>query len=571
MSDVKEVYKLWCDKAVLDADLIAELGSIKDNDDEINERFYKNLEFGTAGLRGIIGAGTNRMNVYTVNHATQGLASYLLEEYEDPCVAIAYDSRIKSDVFAKSAASVLAANGIKVYIFPELVPTPMLSFAVRRLKCKSGIIITASHNPSEYNGYKCYDPEGYQMTDEAAEKTYGYILKTDIFSDIKVMDFDSAVEQGLIEYIEPWLIEEFYANVKKCCLSLDICKSSGLKVIYTPLNGTGNKPVRHMLGEIGIEDVRVVPQQELPDGNFPTCPYPNPEKMQVFSLALEMAEKESADLLLATDPDCDRVGIAVKTDEGYKLMTGNEVGVLLSEYLLSRRIELGILPENPIIVKSFVTTNLVDKVCAKYGAETANLLTGFKYIGELITKLEKKGEEGRFVAGMEESYGYLVGSHARDKDAVVASVMICEMAAYYKAKGKSLYEVMQDIYAEHGMFLNVVDSFEFPGAAGMTKMADIMESLRQNPPEYLGGYMVLSVADYKSGIERDVLSGEETVIDLPASNVLAYKLESDNCVIVRPSGTEPKIKIYFTACSKDVESAKKIKSRLSESIKKYLD
>lgn len=571
MSDVKQLYELWCEKAVLDSDLVLELESIKGKDDEINERFYRNLEFGTAGLRGVIGAGTNRMNIYTVNHATQGLASYLLETYDNPSVAIAYDSRIKSDVFAKSAASVLAANGIKVYLFSELVPTPMLSFAVRRLGCKSGIIITASHNPSEYNGYKCYDPEGYQMTDEAAAKTYDYILKTDIFSDVLLSDFEQGVSEGKIEYIGQWLIDEFYQKVKKTCLSLDVCKSSGLKVIYTPLNGTGNKPVRHMLSEIGIDDVRVVPEQELPDGNFPTCPYPNPEKMEVFALALKMAEKEPADLLLATDPDCDRVGIAVKTDEGYKLMTGNEVGVLLTEYLLSRRAELGILPKNPIIVKSFVTTNLVDKVAAKYGAVTANLLTGFKYIGELITKLEKNGEAERFIAGMEESYGYLSGIHARDKDAVVASVLICEMAAYYKAKGKSLYEVMQDIYDEHGLFLNVVDSFEFPGAAGMTKMADIMQGLRDNTPEYLGGYMVLSVSDYKSSITRDVLSGEETVIDLPKSNVLAYKLESDNMVIVRPSGTEPKIKIYFTACSKDISGAKQIKERLSQSIAKYLD
>ena len=408
------------------------------------------------------------------------------------------------------------------------------------------------------------------MTDEAAAKTYEYILKTDIFADVKTMDFDKAVDEGLIEYIGQWLIDEFYENVKKCCLSLDICKKSGLKVIYTPLNGTGNKPVRHMLREIGIDDVRIVPEQENPDGNFPTCPYPNPEKMEVFTLALAMAEKEPADLLLATDPDCDRVGIAVNTDEGFKLMTGNEVGVLLSEYLLSRRIELGKLPENPIVVKSFVTTNLVDKVCAKYGAETANLLTGFKYIGELVTKLEGKGEQDRFIAGMEESYGYLSGIHARDKDAVVASVLICEMAAYYKSKGKSLYDVMQDIYAEHGMFLNVVDSFEFPGAAGMTKMAEIMDNLRNNPPEYMGGYMVLSVSDYLSSVSRDVLSGEETVIDLPKSNVLSYKLESDNSVIVRPSGTEPKIKIYFTACSDNKQKAMVIKERLSESIKKYL-
>ena len=570
MNNIDKLYALWKEKAVLDKDLIDELNAIEGKENEIEDRFYQSLTFGTAGLRGVIGAGTNRMNVYTVNQATQGLATFLLSEYENPSVAIAYDSRIKSDLFAKSAAGVLAANGVKVYIYKELVPTPMLSFAVRKLGCKSGIILTASHNPAEYNGYKCYDPEGYQMTDEAAEKTYQFIQKTDMFSDVKTMDFDEAMEKGLIEYIADEVYEEFYKSVENCCLSLEECKNSGLKLIYTPLNGTGNKPVRRVLSDIGIKDVRIVKEQENPDGNFPTCPYPNPEIRQVFEVGLEMAKEEPCDLLLATDPDCDRVGIAVNAGDEYKLMTGNEVGVLLAEYLLSRRKELGKLPENPVVVKSFVTTNLVDAVAKKYGAEVKSLLTGFKYIGEFVTMLEAKGEADRFIVGMEESYGYLSGIHARDKDAVVACALICEMAAYYKSKGKSLYEVMEDIYAEHGMYLNALDNYAFKGSSGMVKMGEIMDNLRNNPPEEIAGMKVLSVSDYKKSEKICKVTGEKTVIDLPSSNVLYYALENSCSVIVRPSGTEPKIKIYYTACAKNKEEAQKIKDVMSEEMKKYM-
>lgn len=570
MNDINKLYSLWCEKAVADPDLQAELAAVKGKDEEINDRFYRNLEFGTAGLRGIIGAGTNRMNVYTVGQATQGLASYLLDEYEKPTVAIAYDSRIKSTEFAKFAAAVLAANGIKVWFYPELVPTPMLSFAVRELHCKGGIIITASHNPAEYNGYKCYDPEGYQMTDEAAAKTYEFIQKTDIFSEIKTMDFDAAVESGLVEYITDDLVERFYSCVEKCCLSKDITAKTDLRVIYTPLNGTGNKHVRAMLERIGIKNVCVVKEQELPDGNFPTCPYPNPEIKQVFECAIKMTEHEKADLLLATDPDCDRVGIAVLNGGEYKLMTGNEVGVLLAEYLLSRRKELGILPKNAVVVKSFVTTDLVDAVAAKYGVSVKKLLTGFKYIGEYITELEAKGEADRFVIGMEESYGYLSGIHARDKDAVVASTLICEMAAYYKAKGISLYEKMQEIYKEHGYYLNRVISFEFKGESGMEKMAQIMETLRNDSLDSIADYKVLSISDYKKSETVDVVTGEKSLIDLPKSNVLAYALEKANGVIIRPSGTEPKIKVYFTARGNDKKSAEGIFSALSEDMEKYL-
>lgn len=571
MNDINKLYDLWREKAVLDKDLIDELISIDGKENEIEDRFYQSLTFGTAGLRGVIGAGTNRMNVYTVNQATQGLATFLLSEYENPSVAIAYDSRIKSDLFAKSAAGVLAANGIKVYFYKELVPTPMLSFAVRKLKCQGGIIITASHNPSEYNGYKCYDPEGYQMTDEAAEKTYEFIQKTDMFADVKTMDFDEGISKGIIEFIADEVYEEFYKSVESCCLSLEECRNSGLKLIYTPLNGTGNIPVRRVLSDIGIKDVRIVKEQEMPDGNFPTCPYPNPEIRQVFEVGLQMAKEEPCDLLLATDPDCDRVGIAVKAGDDYKLMTGNEVGVLLTEYLLSRRKELGLLPENPVVVKSFVTTNLVDAVAKKYGAEVKSLLTGFKYIGEFVTMLEAKGEADRFIAGMEESYGYLSGIHARDKDAVVACALICEMAAYYKSKGKSLYEVMEGIYAEHGMYLNALDNYAFKGSSGMVKMGEIMDNLRNNPPESIAGLRVLSVSDFKKSEKICKVTGEKTVIDLPSSNVLYYALENFCSVIVRPSGTEPKIKIYYTACAENREDAQKIKDVMSREMKKYME
>ena len=570
MNDVNALYKLWKDRADTDKDLQKELAEIEGKDEEILDRFYKNLEFGTAGLRGVIGAGTNRMNIYTVGQATQGLADYLNSEFENPSVAIAYDSRIKSDYFAKYAAGVLAANGVKVYFYPELVPTPMLSFAVRRLKCSSGIIITASHNPAKYNGYKCYDPRGYQMTDEAAQKTYDFILKSDMFEDEKYMDFEDGLADDMIDFIEDWLGDEFYKEVEKACISKEYCKDTDLKVIYTPLNGTGNKHVRYMLLKLGLDNVRVVKEQELPDGNFPTCPYPNPEIKQVFELAIEMAKEKGADLLLATDPDCDRVGIAVLDDGEYKLMSGNEVGVLLTEYLLSRRKETGTLPSDGIVVKSFVTTNLVDAVAKKYGAEVKNLLTGFKYIGELITQLEEKGEADRFIVGMEESYGYLSGIHARDKDAVVASALICEMAAYYKSKGKSLYDVMCDIYNEHGLYLNLLSNFAFEGAAGLQKMSEIMDNLRNNPPKEIGKLKVLAVSDYKTSKVTDTKTGEETAIDLPKSNVLAYTLPSSNCVIIRPSGTEPKIKIYFTACAKTKDEAEIIYEALKADMEEYM-
>lgn len=571
MNDINALYKLWCEKATADDDLLPELREIDGKDEEILDRFYKNLEFGTAGLRGVIGAGTNRMNIYTVNQATQGLADYLNSAFQNPSVAIAYDSRIKSDVFARSAAEVLAGNGIKVYIYPELVPTPMLSYAVRYYKCSSGIIITASHNPAKYNGYKCYDPNGYQMTDEAAAKTYDFIQKVDMFEGAKTVGFEEAVKAGTIEYVSDDVIESFYTEVLKARVNPGVCESAELSVIYSPLNGTGNKHVREILKRIGIADVQVVKEQELPDGNFPTCPFPNPEIKQVFECAIAMTESKKSDLLLATDPDCDRVGIAVLDNGEYKLMTGNEVGIMLTEYILSSLEEQGKLPKDPIVVKTIVTSQLVEEIAKSYGAQTADLLTGFKYIGELITNLEKDNETERFIVGMEESYGYLRGAHARDKDAVVASMLICEMAAYYKKKGISLYNQMQNIYNKYGMFLNTLLNFGFEGASGMQKMSDMMTTLRNNPPKMIAGQDVVSVADYKESKKTDMKSGETEEIKLPKSNVLSYKLPGGSGVIVRPSGTEPKIKIYITAVAKDRASAEKFTEEISADMKKILD
>ena len=560
--DINSLYNEWLEKATVDPDLIAELESIKGNDEEILDRFYRSLEFGTAGLRGVIGAGTNRMNYYTVCQATQGLADFLKKHFENPSVAIGYDSRIKSDYLSREAAKVLAANSVKVYLFEELEPTPCLSFAIRHFHTSSGIILTASHNPAKYNGYKCYNSNGYQMTDEEANETYEFIQKVDYFTGIKTMDFDEAVEQGLIEYMGDEVIDAFLDEVQKQCINPEIVKESNLKVIYTPLNGTGNKPVRKILDRIGVKDVHIVPEQENPDGNFPTCPFPNPEIRQSFECALKMADEIKPDLLLATDPDCDRVGIAVQDGNGgYKLMTGNEVGAMMLNYLLSQKAEKGTLTPESIAVKSFVSTDLAEVIAKKYNCSFKNLLTGFKYIGEVITQLEAQGKSDEFVMGFEESYGYLAGTHARDKDAVVASMLICEMAAYYKSKGMSLADVMDSLYDEFGYYFNVVESYTFEGASGMEKMAGIMDGLRQNAPSEFAGMSVTKTDDYKTSVSLNA-DGTTSVIELPKSNVLAYTLTDGNKIIVRPSGTEPKIKAYITAIGKDKESAQVIADRL---------
>lgn len=570
--DINALYNEWLQKATGDADLIAELEAIKGNDDEILDRFYRSLEFGTAGLRGVIGAGTNRMNIYTVGRATQGLADFLNKNYENPSVAIGYDSRIKSEYFSREAAEVLAANGIKVYIYDELEPTPCLSYAIRHFHTSSGIILTASHNPAKYNGYKCYNPKGYQMTDEEAEETYGFIQKVDYFTGIKKVDFDKAVEDGMIEYIGQDVIEMFLDEVQKQCINPDIVKQADLKVIYSPLNGTGNKPVRRILDRIGVKNVYVVLEQEKPDGNFPTCPFPNPEIKQVFELGLEMNKNIGADLLLATDPDCDRVGIAVPDKTGeLVLMSGNEVGAMLLNYILSQKKEKGILPETAIAVKSFVSTDIAEVIAKKFNCTFKNLLTGFKYIGELITNLEEQGRADDFVMGFEESYGYLAGTHARDKDAVVASMLICEMAAFYKTQGMNLVDVMNSLYDEFGYYSNVVESYTFEGAAGMEKMASIMDGLRSNPPKEIAGMPVVSISDYKTSTVTYTDSSPSERIDLPKSNVLAFSLENGNKVIVRPSGTEPKIKAYITAIGTDRQSADELAGVMVNAAGKFME
>ena len=569
--DINALYNEWLEKADADPDLKVELESIKGNDDEILDRFYRSLEFGTAGLRGVIGAGTNRMNVYTVGRATQGLADYLNDNYSSPSVAIGYDSRIKSDYFSRESAEILAANGIKVYIYDELEPTPCLSYAVRTLKASGGIILTASHNPAKYNGYKCYNSKGYQMTDDEAAQTYEYIKKVDYFTGIKKVDFDTALSDGKIEYIGEKLIESFLDEVQKQCLNPDVVKKADLKVIYTPLNGTGNKPVRKILDRIGVKNLYVVPEQENPDGNFPTCPFPNPEIKQVFELGLDMNKKIGADILLATDPDCDRVGIAVPYESGkLVLMSGNEVGAMLLNYILSQKKEKGLLTDNSIAVKSFVSTDLAEVIAKKYNCKFKNLLTGFKYIGELITNLEAEGRADDFVMGFEESYGYLAGTHARDKDAVVASMLICEMAAYYKTKNMNLVDVMNSLYEEFGFYANVVESYTFEGASGMEKMASIMDGLRANAPSKIAGYDVISVSDYKASKTVFTDGRAEEKIELPKSNVLAYGLIDGNKLIVRPSGTEPKIKAYITAVGKNRAQADSIAAKLIEAANEFM-
>ena len=569
--DIKKLYNEWLENAVEDKDLTAELESIKNNEDEIYDRFYTALKFGTAGLRGIIGAGTNRMNIYVVRQATQGLANYVLKKYGKGSVAISHDSRIKADLFMNEAARVLAANGIKVYITSELQPTPVLSYLVRYFKCQAGIMVTASHNPAAYNGYKAYGEDGCQMTDVAANTVYDEISKLDMFKDVKIADFDEAVSNGMIEYVDESVYDTYLEKVMEQQVNPGICEGADLKVVYTPLNGTGNKLVRKVLGKIGVKDVIVVPEQELPDGNFTTCPYPNPEIKEALAKGLELCEKEQPDLLLATDPDADRVGIAVKDYDGsYRLISGNEDGVMLTNYILSCKKASGKLPEKPVVVKTIVTTKLINKLCEKYDCELKNVLTGFKYIGEVILNLEKKHEENRYLFGFEESYGYLSGTYVRDKDAVVASMLVCEMAAYYKKQGKSLAEVIDGLYEEFGYYLNKTYSFEFGGAAGMHKMADIMTAIRDNTPKSIAGYDVVKVSDYLLKKETEIATGSAADIELPKSNVIALHLSGDNAVIIRPSGTEPKIKLYITSVGKNKTDATEICEKLVIASKEIL-
>lgn len=554
-------YKRWSVANLEDADLTAELEAIAGNEEEIKERFAVALKFGTAGLRGVLGAGSNRMNIYVVRQATQGLANWVKTQGGSQLVAISYDSRIKSDVFAKTAACVLAANGIRVRIYDALMPVPALSFATRYYKANAGVMVTASHNPAKYNGYKAYGPDGCQMTDEAANTVYAEIQKTDILEGAKMMSFEEGMAAGLIEYVGEDCKEALYAAIEACSVRPGLCKTAGLKLVYSPLNGSGLVPVTRILKDIGVDDVTIVPEQQYPDGNFPTCPYPNPEIFEALKLGLELAEKSGADLMLATDPDADRVGIAIKCPDGtYELVSGNEVGALLLDYICAGRIENGTMPENPVAVKSIVSTPMADAIAKHYGVELRNVLTGFKWIGDQIATLEAAGEVERFIFGFEESYGYLAGPYVRDKDAVIGSMLICEMAAYYRSIGSSIKERLEELYAQYGRYLNKVDSFEFPGLSGMDKMAGIMEGLRKEPLAEIGGYKVVKATDYQKP--------EET--GLPPANVLIYSLENGATVIVRPSGTEPKIKTYFTTLGKDLAEAQAQKEKLAEAIKPIL-
>ncbi len=551
---INQKYRLWREKAVKDPDIINELKLIENNEDAVSDAFYKDLEFGTGGLRGVIGAGTNRMNIYTVGKASQGLAEYVNSVNKSGKIAIAYDSRIKSKMFAETAASVFAANGIKVYIYKELMPTPMLSFAVRKLGCDAGVVITASHNPAKYNGYKAYGPDGCQLGLEAAEYVLSIMNKVDIFEDVKSIDFNNAVEDGKVEYIKDSVIED-YLNCVLACRAEPKADVKSLKVIYSPLHGTGNKPVRKILEKIGVENVTVVPEQELPDGNFPTAPYPNPEIKQAFECALRLAESTNPDLLLATDPDCDRVGIAINTGKDYKLLSGNDVGALLLDFVLSRRKENGTLPERPIAIKTIVTTELCRKIADNYECRLIDVLTGFKFIGEQITKLEEIGEENRFVFGMEESYGYLGGSYVRDKDAVIASMLICEMVAYYKEKGLLLTDVLEGLYKKYGYYFCSQKSFTCEGESGMKRIAGIMEALRNDIPESIANEKVIRADDYEKSTSFNLENGKTTKTELPVSNVLCYHLSDGSSLIVRPSGTEPKIKMYLSAVGKTEKEA----------------
>ena len=567
---MNEKYLEWISKDLEDKDLTAELESVKGNEEEINDRFYRDLEFGTGGLRGVIGAGTNRMNIYTVRKATQGVADFINRNYEHGSVAISYDSRIKSDVFAKEVARVCAANGVKAYIYPELMPTPALSFAVRELKCSMGVMITASHNPAKYNGYKAYGPDGCQITNETADAVLANILSVNEFDDVKTVGFEEALADGRISYIGSDVVESYYANVLKQSIHSEIVKTSGFKVVYTPLNGTGNKPVREILKRIGIQDVTVVKEQELPDGNFPTCPFPNPEIKQALELGMKYCEETGSDLLLATDPDCDRVGIAVKWNGDYKLLTGNEVGALLLDYVASQRIATGTMPKAPLAVKTIVTTDLCECIAKKYGIELLNVLTGFKFIGEQIGRMEQKGEEGNYIFGFEESYGYLAGTYVRDKDAVVASMLICEMAAFYSKQGKNLVEVLNSLYETYGYFLCTQQSFAFEGEQGMANMKKIMTALRSNPAKEIGPDKVLGFGDYIASVHTDMTTGEKTEILLPKSDVLMYELENGCKAVIRPSGTEPKIKIYYFVNRENEAAAREKEKELQQSFTKLL-
>lgn len=561
--DYIQEYKRWCELAKGDADVEKELSDIAADEAKIEDAFYRNLAFGTGGLRGVIGAGTNRMNIHVVAKASQGLADYIVKSFpeKDRKIAVSYDSRIKSDLFSKVAAGVFAANGIKVYIYSELMPTPCLSYAVRALHCAAGIMVTASHNPSEYNGYKVYGADGCQITTEAAKTILAEIEKLEIFADVKTGSFEQGLESGAIEYISDDIYTAFVGEVKKqSVLSENDQIDKNVAIVYSPLHGTGLKPVLRTLNESGYTNITVVREQEEPDGNFTTCPYPNPEIKEAMSLGMEYAERYNADLLLATDPDCDRVGIAVKTPDGeYRLLSGNETGMLLLDYICRKRTENGTMPQNPVFIKTIVTTDLAERIAAAYGVRTVNVLTGFKFIGEQIGLLEQQGKESSYIFGMEESYGYLSGGYVRDKDAVDGAFLICEMFAYYQTLGISLIDMLESLYKEYGYCLNTLHSYRFEGSKGFAKMQEIMRACRERITS-IGGKKVVKVLDYAQGLDG-----------LPKSDVLKFLLE-DNCsVVVRPSGTEPKLKIYLSVTGVSMQEAGDTERILVQDMDKYFE
>lgn len=552
-----EEYQRWLAADLQDADLSPELRKIQGNDEEIKDRFAVSLQFGTAGLRGVLGAGTNRMNIYVVAQATQGLANWVKTQGGTQTVAISFDTRLKSDVFSKTAAGVLAANGIKVRIYDAAMPVPALSFATRYYNCNAGIMVTASHNPAKYNGYKAYGPDGCQMPDQAADVVYNEIQKIDVLNGAQQISFAQGVEDGLIRFVGDDCKKAFYEAIEACQVRPGLAATSGLKLVYSPLNGSGLVPVTQVLKDIGITDITIVPEQEYPNGYFTTCSYPNPEIYAALESGLKLAKECDADLMLATDPDADRVGIAMKCPDGtYELVTGNEMGALLLDYICAGRIEKGTMPKDPVAVMSLVSTPLAKAIAKHYNVELRSVLTGFKWIGDQILNLEKNHQEDRFIFGFEESYGYLAGSYVRDKDAVVASMLICEMAAYYRANGSSIKQRLEEIYSQYGRYFNKTDSFEFPGLSGMDKMAGIMAQLRQDPLTAIGAHKIAKAVDFKKS--------EET--GLPPANVLLYELENGATVIIRPSGTEPKIKAYFTTLGKDLAEAQAQKDELAAAI-----
>lgn len=555
---IKKEYERWLTNVTADSDVSCELKTM--DDVKVEDAFYRNLAFGTGGLRGVIGAGTNRMNIYTVAKASQGLADYLNKNFSDPSIAIGYDSRIKSDVFAKVAADVFAANGVKVNIWPVLMPVSTVSFAVRYLHASAGVMITASHNPSKYNGYKVYGEDGCQITTEAANEILAEIEKLDIFADVKHSDFESCIANGNIQYIPDEVYTAFINEIKNQSVLFGEEVNKDVAIVYSPLNGTGLKPVTRTLKEMGYTNITVVAEQEQPDGNFPTCPYPNPEIKEAMELGIEYAKKCNADLLLATDPDCDRVGIAVKNKTGeYELLTGNQTGMLLLDYICSQRRRHGKMPVDPVMVKTIVTMDMGEQIASHYGLRTINVLTGFKFIGEQIGKLEQQGKAESYVFGFEESYGYLTGSYVRDKDGVDGAYMICEMFSYYAARGISLLEKLEELYKTYGYCLNSLHSYEFDGSAGFAKMQRIMQSLRGDVREF-GGKKVVKLLDYAPGLDG-----------LPKSDVLKFLLE-DNCsIVVRPSGTEPKLKVYVSVSAEDRKAAETVENKITESAEKWFD